>query len=120
MEHYRAVLFVQMFIDLGTCFFCADIALRLLGPKFAKMAFVLASLCPFIANYSAAALTETLEVFFTALAFDFAIRALQRNSLRHWAGCGLACGAAILLRPDGALLLMAVDIYLLFKVLIPN
>src|SRR5579871_1396392 len=39
MEHYRAVLFVQMFVDLGTCFLCADIALRLLGQKFAKIAF---------------------------------------------------------------------------------
>src|SRR3954449_13385799 len=66
MEHYRAVLFVQMFIDLGTCFLCADIALRLLAPRFAKIAFVLACLCPFLADYSAAALTETLEIFFTA------------------------------------------------------
>src|SRR3982751_5661224 len=117
MEHYRAVLFVQMFADLGTCFLCADIALRLLGTKFAQMAFVLACLCPFLANYSAAALTETLEVFFTALAFDFAIRALQRGSLRHWAGCGVACAAAILLRPDGALLVMAINFYLLVKIL---
>src|SRR3954470_22446936 len=81
MGHYRAVLIVQLFVDIGTCLLCSDIALRLLGPKFAKMAFVLASLCPFLANYSAAALTETLEVFFTALAFDLAIRALQRGSL---------------------------------------
>src|SRR3954470_8665011 len=120
MEHSRALLFVQMFIDLGTCFLCADIALRLLGPKFVKMAFVLAFLCPFIANYSAAALTETLEVFFTALAFDFAIRALQRGSLRHWAGCGAACAAAILLRPDGALLMVAINFYLLVKILVPD
>src|SRR5438270_6790490 len=67
MEHYRAVLFVQMFVDLGTCFLCADVVLRLLGPKFAKMAFGLSCLRPFLANYSAAALTETLEVFYTAL-----------------------------------------------------
>jgi hypothetical protein len=37
MEHYRAVLFVQMFVDLGTCFLCTDIALRLLGPRFATV-----------------------------------------------------------------------------------
>lgn len=120
MEHYRAVLFVQMFVDLGTCFLCADIALRLLGPKFAKIAFALACFCPFFADYSAAALTETLEIFFTALAFDLAIRALQGNSLRSWAGCGAACGAAILLRPDGALLVMAIDLYLLAKILVPK
>ena len=120
MEHYRAVLFIQMFVDLGTCFLCADVALRLLGPRFAKIAFLLACLCPFLADYSAAALTETLEVFFTALAFDLAIRALQRDSIRNWAGCGAACAATILLRPDGALLLLTIDLYLLARVLLPN
>jgi 4-amino-4-deoxy-L-arabinose transferase-like glycosyltransferase len=120
MEHYRAVLFVQMFVDLGTCFLCADIALRLLAPRFAKIAFVLACLCPFLADYSAAALTETLEIFFTALAFDLAIRALQQNSIRDWTGCGMACAAAILLRPDGALLLMTIGLYLLARVLLPD
>lgn len=117
MEHYRAVLFVQMFADLGTCFLCADIAFRLLGGKFAKIAFVLACLCPFLANYSAAALTETLEIFFTALASDLAIRALSRDSMRCWAGCGAACAAATLLRPDGALLVITLDLYLLAKIL---
>jgi 4-amino-4-deoxy-L-arabinose transferase-like glycosyltransferase len=120
MEHYRAVLFVQMFVDLGTCFLCVDMALRLLGPRFAKIAFGLACLCPFLADYSAAALTETLEIFFTALAFNLAIRALQRDSMRDWTGCGAACAAAILLRPDGALLVMTLDLYLLAKVLLPN
>ena len=120
MEHYRAVLFVQMFVDLGTCFLCADMALRLLEPRFAKIAFVLACLCPFLADYSAAALTETLEIFFTALAFDLAIRALQRDEMRTWAACGAACAATILLRPDGALLVMTIDLYLLAHLLKPN
>ncbi len=112
MEHYRAVLFVQMFFDLGTCFLCAGVALRLMNARTAKVAFALACLCPFLANYSAAALTETLEVFFTALALDFAIGALQENSLRQWAKCGMACAAAIVLRPDGALLVIAIGLYL--------
>src|SRR5882724_630722 len=58
IEHYRAVLVVQMFVDIGTCLLCTDIALRLFGPKTAKIALVLAALCPFLADYSAAALTE--------------------------------------------------------------
>lgn len=120
MEHYRAVLFVQMFFDLGTCFLCADIALRLLGTRSAKIAFVLAALCPFLADYSAAALTETLEIFFTALAFDLAIRAWQRDSMPDWAGCGAACAAAILLRPDGGLLVMSIALYVLAQVLPAN
>lgn len=116
MEHYRAVLFVQMFVDLATCFLCADIALGLIGPRAAKAAFVLGCLCPFLADYSAAALTETLEVFFTALTFDLVIHGLQRRSIPHWAAAGAACGAAILLRPDGALLVIAIEIYLFLKV----
>ena len=68
LEHYRAVLVVQIFFDLGTCFLCADLARRELGPRWAKGSFVLAALCPFLANYTAAALTETLEVFSTAAA----------------------------------------------------
>ena len=112
MEHYRAVLVTQIFVDLGTCFLCADIARRLLGPRIARLAFLLAALCPFLADYSAAALTETLEIFFTAAALDSALAALPTSNFRLWGLCGISCGAAILLRPDGALLLMAIVAYL--------
>ena len=111
MEHYHAVLLIQILVDLGTCFLCADIALRLFGARPAKIAFLMASLCPFFANYSAAALTETWEIFFTALAFDLALRALKQQSFLYWAGCGAACAAAILLRPDGGLALIAIEVY---------
>lgn len=113
MEHYRTVLVVQIFVDLGTCFFCADIARRLLGHRAAKVAFLLAAVCPFLANYSAAALTETLEIFFTAGALDFAVGALQKADLRLWAACGIFCAAATLLRPDGAMLVIVIVLYLL-------
>src|SRR5215471_20377243 len=63
IEHYRAVLVAQLLVDLGTCLVCADLARRLLGPRAAKVAFLLAALCPFLADYSASALTETLEIF---------------------------------------------------------
>ena len=118
IDHYRAVLFVQMFVDLGTCFVCAAIARRLLGDRPAKAAFILAALCPFLADYSAAALTETLEVFFTVLALYLALRALESRRLRDWAGCGLACSAAILIRPDGVLLLFALEAYLLTRIVL--
>ena len=113
MEHYRTVLIMQIFVDLGTCFLCADIARRLFGARAAKLAFVLTALCPFLANYSAAALTETLEVFFTAAALDCALAALETgNLLWRWCLCGILCGAAILLRPDGALLVIVITGYL--------
>src|SRR5579864_4455210 len=64
-DNFRAVLLEQILFDLGTCFLIADLARRLLSQRAAKAAFLLAALCPFLANYSAAALTETLEVFLT-------------------------------------------------------
>jgi len=115
MEHYRAVLVLQIFVDIGTCFFIADLARRLVSSRAARVAFLLAALCPFLANYVGNALTETWEVFFTVLALDLAmagLETLQDSSLRPWMGCGLAVGPAILLRPDGALLLFAVEAYL--------
>lgn len=116
MEHYRAVLVLQLFVDIGTCFLVADLARRLISLRAAKFAFLLATLCPFLANYVANALTETWEVFFTVLALDFAVvglDTLHNSSVWPWLGCGLAVGAAVLLRPDGGLLLLALEVYLL-------
>jgi Dolichyl-phosphate-mannose-protein mannosyltransferase len=120
IEHYRAVLVTQMFVDIGTCFVIADMARRVISPRATKAAFVLAAVCPFLANYAAAALTETLEVFFTALALDFAIVGLDGLGLKRtlpWLACGLAVAGAILLRPDGGLLLLAIGIYLAWLIL---
>jgi 4-amino-4-deoxy-L-arabinose transferase-like glycosyltransferase len=121
MEHYNAVLFIQLFVDIGTCVLIADLARRLMGTRAANISFLLAALCPFLANYTAAALTETLEVFCTVAAVDLMVVGLdrqeQRNGLRVWAACGLAVGAAILLRPDGGLLLAAIGLYLAWCIL---
>lgn len=117
MEHYRAVLVLQMLADIVTCFVVADVARRLLSPRAAKAAFALAALCPFVANYTAAALTETLEIFFTAWALDFAVigfNQVDKDRWRPWLACGLAIGAAILLRPDGGLLLISLGLYLIW------
>jgi 4-amino-4-deoxy-L-arabinose transferase-like glycosyltransferase len=117
--------------DLATCFLIADLARRLFSERAAQAAFLLAALCPFLANYAAAALTETLEIFFTALTLDLAFRGLgvgepdtheARTHTAHpsadlrliWLGCGLSIGAAILLRPDGRILLAAIGGYLLW------
>jgi 4-amino-4-deoxy-L-arabinose transferase-like glycosyltransferase len=119
--NFRAVLLIQVLFDLGTCFLIADLARRMLSGRAARVAFLLAALCPFLANYSAAALTETLEVFFTTLALDLAVRgfAAFRDDLESdaaptpliWVGCGLSIAACILLRPDGGILFGAVGGY---------
>ncbi len=132
-SNFRAVLLIQVLFDLGTCFLIADLARRMLSARAAKAAFLLAALCPFLANYSAAALTETLEIFFTALALDLAVCgfAALRPGIGHdighgigresrssstqasgvWLGCGLSIGACILLRPDGGILFGAIGGY---------
>ena len=118
-DSFRAVLLIQVLFDLGTCFLIADMARRLFSERAAKAAFLLAALCPFLANYAAAALTETLEIFFTALALDLGLRGLgiggqSGRPQAVWLGCGLSIGASILLRPDGGILLAAVGGYLLW------
>jgi 4-amino-4-deoxy-L-arabinose transferase-like glycosyltransferase len=113
-DNYRAVLWVQLLLDLLTCFVLADIARRLGGERAARIAFLATALCPFLANYAAAALTETLEVFFTALALDFAVMGVNtaENALRYGIASGITVSAAILLRPDGGLLLLAIGLFL--------
>ena len=124
-ENFRAVLLMQVLFDLFTCFLIAALARRLLSERAAQVAFFLAALCPFLANYAAAALTETLETFFTALALYLAFRGLGVGETERagqgrrlvWLGCGLSIGAAILLRPDGGILLAAIGGCLLWLLL---
>ena len=128
--NFKAVLLTQILIDLVTCAIVADLARRVVSERAARVAFLLAALCPFLANYAAAVLTETLEIFFTALALDLAVAALGRMemgaasqvsaqrtgaNLGHhglWAATGGAIAGCILIRPDGGILLAAVVLYL--------
>ena len=119
VDNFRAVLLVQVLFDLATCLLIADMARRLFSDRAAKAAFLTAGVCPFLANYAAAALTETLEIFFTTLALDLALRGLNiggatARRFLTWLGCGLAIGGAILLRPDGGILLASIGGYLLW------
>jgi len=131
--NFKAVMLTQILVDLATCLIVADLARRTVSERAARITFVLAALCPFLANYAAAVLTETLEIFFTALALDCAAAALNRmhavrvegraevraepgaldqTCRKLWAAAGAAIAACILLRPDGGILLAAVALYL--------
>jgi len=131
--NFKAVLLAQILVGLTTCLIVADLARRVVSERAARIAFLLTALCPFLANYAAAVLTETLEIFFTALALDCAAAALGRmhetrlsvgvasassgqglvrTCRKLWAATGAAVAACILLRPDGGLLLAAIDLYL--------
>jgi 4-amino-4-deoxy-L-arabinose transferase-like glycosyltransferase len=115
LDNYRAAMAIQVVVDVGTCFVISDLARRCISERAAKAAFLLTALCPFLAQYAAAALSEMLEIFFTALAMDFAaigLNSLESRDLRPWLRCGAAVAACILLRPDGGLLLLAIATYL--------
>ena len=119
-EHYHAVLLVQIVVDVASCFVIADLARRTISERAARIAFLLAALCPFTANYTVAPLAETLSIFFVAIALDAAAAGLRaidesRDGKLAWACCGLAVSSGILLRPDGGILLIAVGLYLLWR-----
>ena len=105
VDHYIGAMLFQLFFDVMTCFLVADMARRAIGERAAQTAFLLAAFCPFLMNYVAAPLTECLELFTIAAAIDCAMAALAARRLRWWAVCGVACAGAILLRPDGGLIL---------------
>ena len=115
LDHYTAVMAVQMFFDVGTCYLVAALARRVLWERAAMAAFLLYALNPFTANYAATPLTEVLAIFFTALALLFAVEALVKDGLRWWICCGLAIAAGILLRPDAGILLAGIGGYLLIQ-----
>ena len=67
-----------------------------------------------------APLAETLSIFFTAVALDCAVAAFMaseegRSSWAAWTWCGVAVSAGIMLRPDGGILLVAIGLFLLWR-----
>jgi hypothetical protein len=111
MEHYHAVMFLQTVVDLASCILIAAFTRRIWNRRAAWWALWLAVLCPFTANYAAAPLTETLEIFWISVAFYALSRFLQADEESpqwRWALLqALAWSYAALLRPDGALLAVA-------------
>ena len=106
VENYKAVLYLQILIDLGTCLLITGLARRLFGNRAGLAALWLACACPFTADYVAAALTETLSLFCIALAF-FALERWQSRGLgfNRWLWVtAAALSFAILLRPEQGLL----------------
>jgi 4-amino-4-deoxy-L-arabinose transferase-like glycosyltransferase len=119
-EHYHAVLLVQIVVDVVACFFIADLARRTLSERAGRIAFLLAALCPFTANYTVAPLAETLSIFFATVALDCAVTAFMasedgRHARTAWTWCGVAVSAGIMLRPDSGILLVVIGLFLLWR-----
>jgi len=107
---YFAVLLVQVVVDLWTCVLVAGVSRRIFGEQAGIAALWMGCMCPFMATYTAAPLTEVLTLWTIALAL---------YALAHWrtSGAGInrwlfvlafALGFSLLLRPEQGLLAAAI------------
>ncbi len=107
--NFVPVLWLQALADLGTCCLIAGLAARLAGRRVGLWALGLGMLCPFLANYAAVPLAETLTIFCVALAFYLLERWAAGKIWSWWlAGIAFALAYGVLLRPDEALVVMVV------------
>ena len=110
MEHYHAVMYVQVAVDLLTCWLASTLAGRLFGKRAALVVLWMAALCPFTANYVAIPLTETLVLASIATTlYGFARWQEAGLGFNRWLWLvAAALAASILLRPEQGLFAAAV------------
>ena len=118
-DRFFLIMAVQALVDIFTAVLIGDLARRAFAStgyadRAARSAFLLAATCPFLLCYTYTPLTECFETFCTAAAFNCTFIALERRQMRWWLLCGLAIGEAILLRPDGGLLLGCIGLPVLY------
>jgi hypothetical protein len=115
----QPVFLVQIGFDLLGCWLIASFVREQASERAGTVAMFLAALCPFTAAYSTIALTECLTVFSICLAMWSVGRLLQaqgeglvdRGAVIYAA---IAMALAMLLRPDGVLLAIAVTTAILW------
>jgi len=110
VENYRAVLYVQVAVDLVTCCLVSGLAGRLFGRRAWWAALWMAALCPFLANYTCTVLAETLVFATIALAlYAFARWQDEVPGYNRWLWVvAAALTYSVLLRPEQGLLAAAV------------
>ena len=136
--NYNAVAWLQIPLELFSCLLLADFTRRIWNQRAGLNTLWLAALCPFTAVFTTAPLTESLTFDCIALALwslhrykttthpstpenlgaphlekMWALRA-KREDLLYLALFTLAISSASLLRPDGALVALALWPFLLF------
>jgi len=111
MENYYSVALAQIALELAGCLLIAAFVRRIATPETAsgaaQCALWLAALCPFTAVYAAAPLTETPTLFAIALALWAMARFCAKPGWRGALLFTFAVTFAALLRPDGALVAIA-------------
>lgn len=105
---FRIVMWLQVFADLVTCGLLSSLAWRSFGKRAGLAALAMSTLCPFLANYTAVPLTETLVLFTIALAYWSTDVWLRQHRSTWLVVTAVALGFGILLRPDQGLLAAAV------------
>jgi len=107
MENYISACWVQIVLDLAGCLLLADFARRIAPTSLSRGAahctLWLAALCPFTAIYVSESMTESLTLFVIALALWSAARFHARPAWGPALWFTFAASYAALLRPDGAL-----------------
>ena len=127
VANYRAIAWLQIALELAACLLLADFVRRIWNPRAALNTLWLATMCPFTAVYATAPLTESLTFDCIVLALwslnlyltggSKGLQALE-NTARKKRGFSpgprtalslftLAISGAALLRPDGALVAIA-------------
>jgi hypothetical protein len=111
MENYAAACWVEIALELAGCLLLADFARRIVPPLLqagaAQTTLWLAALCPFTAVYAANPLTEAPTLFVLALALWSGERFRARPGWVLALTFTFAVCYAALLRPDGALVALA-------------
>jgi hypothetical protein len=136
IDNYRAVAWLQIALELIACLLLADFVRRIASARAGLNTLWLAAMCPFTAVYASAPLTESLTFDMICLALWSLQRYLYTSKARGQSESGyptlagplsfrlgwvpllaftFAISAAAMLRPDGALLAIALWPALIFS-----
>jgi hypothetical protein len=111
IENYASAVYIQIGLDLLACVLLADFARRIapaaLKQRAAMAALWLAALCPFTADYCVQPMTESPTIFALALAMWALARFRDEPGWKNALWFTFAATLAAILRPDGALVALA-------------
>ncbi len=107
LGNFNAIGWLQIALDLAGCLLLADFVRRIASPGAAHCTLWLAVLCPFTAIYAGAPLTEAPTLFLIAGALWLVERFDEKPAWKYALLFTAAVTYAALIRPDGALVVVA-------------
>jgi hypothetical protein len=114
-RHFHLMLLAQAAVDLFGCWLLYLFAARHISPRAGEIVLALSALCIFTAAYAATGLAESLSIFAVNLAI-YCFGEIQNapsgfsKRIKRIPTLAAAAALAIVLRPDGVLLLAAIVI----------